>query len=76
MLYFIFGRKIVPEEIFFLGELQIVQRHSCELSQISHSGSSGHHFDFDAELYLTCPGLSLSHDLSVCSRDQHFHLRL
>lgn len=75
-MYFIFGRKIVREEVLFSRGVAIVQRHSCERSQISHSGSSGHHFDFDAELYLTCPGLSLSHDLSVCSRDQHFHLRL
>lgn len=38
--------------------------------------SSGLHFNFNTELYLTCPGLSLSHDPSVCSRDQHVHLRL
>lgn len=37
---------------------------------------SGLHFNSDTELYLTCPGLSLSHDPSVCSRDHHFHLRL
>lgn len=42
----------------------------------SPSGSSGLHFNSDTEPYLTCPGLSLSHDPSVCSRDQHFHLRL
>ena len=39
------------------------------------AASSGLHFNSDTERYLTCPGPSLSHDPSVCSRDQHFHLR-
>ncbi|KAG7233709.1 hypothetical protein INR49_006690 [Caranx melampygus] len=55
------------------------ERRAAEELAVDADGSEllrrGLHFSSSPGRYLTCPGLSSSHDPCVCPRDQRFHLR-